>query len=287
MLPTTEHKTFVSVSHPQLGRTSGRIPSEAAKSMFRKLCKREDCPMKRPIVFTFREIYTKRLHHYWGMLVPKPCSYMKTSLTDGTNPSQLQQVVRKLKQDKQHPKQLAQMRNRKFVCLYPNTKSIYRSSKPNRAAKKALTKLRRTHNIVPGQSITIVLRELRTRTFYHYECKLERLAVPKTFTCNGTTVTSNYTSRVRLVTRTEFNHLSQKQYSNVIHTYLSKCMTLDEHVHNNGNEHNLQSKTTKDRGSMEPYVDSTSTFTSVFASSMDVCNRHLSQLMTYLLNIET
>lgn len=283
-MPTVGRKTFVSVSHPQLGRTSGRIPSEAAKSMFRKLCKREDFPVKRPIVFTFRELYSNRLHHYWGMLVPKPCAYMNTSVTDGTNPSPLQQVVRKLKQDKPHPKQLAQMRNRKFVCVYPNTKSIYRSSKPNRAAKKALTKLRRTHNIVPGQSITIVLRELRTRTFYHYECKLEKLAVPKTFTCNGTTVTSNYTSRVCLVTRTEFNHLSQKQYSNVIHAYLSKCLLLGKDVHNSGKERTLQSKTNNDRVSTKPYVNSLPTFTSVLTSSMDVCSRHLSQLRAYIID---
>lgn len=228
MLPTSEHKTFVSVSHPQLGRTSGRIPSEAAKSMFRKLCKREDCPVKQPIVFTFRELYSNRVHHYWGMLVPKPCSSLNTTVTNGTNSRPLQQVVRKLKQDKQHPKQLAQMRNRKFVCVYPNTKSIYRSSKPNRAAKKALTKLRRTHNIVPGQSITIVLRELRTRTVYRYECKLEKLAVPKTFTCNGTTVTSNYTAKVRLVTRTEFNHLSQKQFPNVLDAFYKRIQQEDD-----------------------------------------------------------
>ena len=226
-MPTAGRKTFVSVSHPQLGRTSGRIPSEAAKSMFRKLCKREDCPVKRPIVFTFRELYSNRLHQYWGMLTPRPCTSVTVS-ADGANPNPLQRVVRKLKQDKQQPKQLAQLRNRKFVCVYPNTKGIYRASKPNRAAKKALMKLRHTHNVVPGQTITIVLRELRTRTFYRYECKLEKLAVPKTFTCNGTTVTSNYTAKVRLVTRTELNHLSQKQFPNVLDAFYKRIQQEDD-----------------------------------------------------------
>ena len=218
-------RNFVCVSHPKIGRCVGKIPSEAAKRMFLKLCKQGHDEKDIPITLTLRETYTHKLHCYCCILQPtRPGPHSIKRLVNLKNVSVFdadslrgkhstrphKQFVRKFKSKKKNNTA------RKFVCVFPPGLGIYTGRKPSQAARKALTGLRKNHGLEEGDIVKLVLRETNTRTFYDYSCTVKTFAVPKRVSCNGVNICFKHQSMVRLISRTRMNHLCKHDYSKML-----------------------------------------------------------------------
>lgn len=195
-------RKFVCVSHSQIRSCVGKTPRDAAKHMFLRLFKHKQFdPKNLPITLTLRETHTRTLHDYCCLVKP---TYR---VLDGTQPKKpvkkaalLRNLVVKKLRSKTPRKEC-----RKFRCVFPPKLGVY-SGQPAQAARKALSKIRRTQGLKEGAFVTIVLREIKTRTFYRYRCMMKKLVEPRKISFNDRDICFQRQPIVRLMSRTQVKH---------------------------------------------------------------------------------
>jgi hypothetical protein len=197
-------RNFVCVSHPQIRPCVGKTPRDAAKHMFLRLFKHKQFDSKNlPITLTLRETHTRTLHYYCCLIKPQSTATVKkVSLLRNL-------IVKKLKS--KTPRKAC----RKFRCVFPPKLGVY-SGQPAQAARKALSKIRQKQGLEEGAFVTVVLREIKTRTFYKYRCVMKKLMAPRKISFNGVDICFHRQSIVRLMSRTQVKHEREHDLSKML-----------------------------------------------------------------------